>query len=83
MPFVPERRRSRRDQGRDPRPRCSRRRSAGGADERVEGADPPTQSFRRIRRRRRLRSEHRSERSEQLDAASCASEAIKQVSQGP
>jgi hypothetical protein len=31
--IVCERRRSRRARGRDPRPRCSRRRSAGGADE--------------------------------------------------
>jgi hypothetical protein len=33
MLFVPERRRSLRVSRRDPRPRCSRRRSAGGADE--------------------------------------------------
>ena len=34
--FVPEGRQSRRAARRDPRPRCSRRRSAGGADERAE-----------------------------------------------
>ena len=33
MLFVPEQRRRRRLQNRDPRPRCLRRRSAGGADE--------------------------------------------------
>jgi DNA-binding Lrp family transcriptional regulator len=41
-------------------------------------ADPPTQSFRRIRRRRRLPGEHRSERSEPLDTAS-ASERSNQI----
>ena len=67
MLFVPERRRSRRVQ-RDPHPRCSRRRSAGGANEtRRDRADCPAESFRRSRRRRRLPGERRSERSEPLD----------------
>jgi hypothetical protein len=35
MLFVLERRRSRRAPRRDPRPRCSRRRSAEGADETI------------------------------------------------
>src|SRR5215211_4972196 len=56
-------------QARSARPRCSRRRSAGEADEtRESGEDLPRQSFRRVRRRRRLSSEHRSERSKPLDA---------------
>jgi hypothetical protein len=77
MLFVPERRRSRRAPRRDPRSRCPRRRSAGGADETPHRAGPATHSFRRIRRRRRLSGGHRSERSEPLDTASIASGTIK------
>ena len=77
MLLVPEQRRSRRAPRRDPRPRCSRRRSAGGPRKRVEDrADSATRSFRRIRRRRRLPGEHRSERSEPLDTVSVVSGAI-------
>jgi hypothetical protein len=51
-------------------PRCSRRRSAGGAEETHRNrADCPRQPFRRIRRRRRLPGEHRSERSDTAELA--------------
>jgi len=78
MLFVADRRRSRRAPRRDPRPRCSRRRSAGGADEtRPKGSrffdtivsSDPTKTA--------APSEYPSERSEQSGTASAASGAIK------
>jgi hypothetical protein len=77
MLFVADRRRSRRAPRRDPRPRCSRRRSAGGPTKRVQNqshffdtivSSDPTKTA--------APSEHRSERSEQSGTASAASGAV-------
>jgi hypothetical protein len=69
---------------RDPRSRCSRRRSAGEADETPQKrGDSPAQAFRRIGRRRRLPGEHRSERSEPLDIAGASERSNQTGSRAP
>jgi hypothetical protein len=78
MLFVPDRRRSKRLQSADPRSRCSRRRSAGGADETRRGQSCSRGwSFRRFRRRRRLPGEHRASGASHWTQRAPASGAIK------
>jgi hypothetical protein len=64
---------------RSARSRCSRRRSAGGADETSQdGADPTTRGFVGSDADGGSPADIASERSEPLDTANLASEAIKQ-----